>query len=48
MKKYTVIIQHVSYAFIRESFPVYAPSIDAAYGIALRQKGEWFTIVRLD
>jgi len=48
MKKYTVVLQHVAYAFIRESFPVYAPSIDAAYGIAQRQKGEWFTIVSVD
>lgn len=48
MRKYTVTIQHVAYAFIRESFPVYASSIDAAYGIAQRQKGEWYRIVNVE
>ena len=48
MHKFTVTLQHVSYAFIRETFEVYAPNIDSAYGIAHRHKGNWYTIVSVE
>ena len=48
MHKFTVTLQHISYLYIRETFPVYAPNIDAAYGIASRTKGEWYQIVSVE
>ena len=48
MKKYTVTLQHVAYSHITESFPVYAPTLDDAYGIAYRYKGEWYSILKIE
>lgn len=48
MHKFTVTLQHVSYPHIRETFPVYAPNMDAAYGIACRHKGNWYQIVSVE
>lgn len=45
MRKYTVTLEHVTYAHIRESFPVYAASLDEALEAAHRQCGNWFRIV---
>lgn len=48
MHKFTITLQHVAYPHIRETFPAYAPNIDAAYGIAHRAKGNWFQIVSVE
>lgn len=48
MHKFTVTLQHVSYPHIRETFPVYAPNTDAAYGIAYRVMTNWFQIVSVE
>ena len=47
MIKFTVYLEHVTYAFIRESFPVYASNIDEAYAKAYRLCGNWYRVVEV-
>jgi hypothetical protein len=48
MHRFTVTLQHVSHDCIKENLTVYAPNIDAAYGVAHRAAGHWYRIVSLE
>jgi len=48
MHNFIITLQHVAYPHIRQTMPVYANSIDAAYGIAHRFKTDWFNIVSVE